>query len=570
MKRLLLLLLALALVVAEVGASGLDFQNAGDFTSIKIMYSTGNDVPYNTLTWVQSSVGGNNYVHTHAVSFGSLGFSNTNPIAMTYAAATVTATSTNTVINLYDSSGTQIYSTSTLQGTSGIRWEVEIIGGTAYVYADGIFVKNSTPLSVNPSYISFGTIYTGSANYDSYWDDVIYGSSENKYIFGNPESNVYILKKDMINTAATGLAFANGTVVNSNNMTTTWGRSNITYAGNETIVLENVDTGTIYGTRYTGTASAGTVSWALADEIFNSGAPYGRYYVTIPGSNSYSEEIWYLGSGATISFNQNTYSQQDLATMTYAIDGAYWDTSTYSYSIDVISGTTGSTVHTQAITASSGTDTYTFTSTDPQGVYYAVVKATPNAGGDAIWMNYDYATLSAYLTLTGYVNNETAMVLSGANVNITQNSVVTSQTTTTDGNYTATGFLTGSPVVINVTKSGYSQYYVQFTPMVAKSIPLNITLNSTTPPYTGLGGGGINRDGIFDGTTITKGYGRPIEGVTDHLKNATYGDYCTNVSNMAGWYKFDESNGCILTSGRLYDVWGEKVGYSGGNYTVVV
>jgi len=563
MKRPLLLLVALALVVAGVGALSEDFQTVGYLNNIGC-YGTGTG----TCTWVQSAVGGNSYIDTTAQLYNYHGFRNLYPSQTTYAAATLLSSTVYFGVSLYDASGTPIYQNNigNFGTVSPVRVEVQVTGGKAYIYENGILAVTSGTLTTNPSYIMFGPASDGTT---TSFDDFIYGSSENRYIFGNPESNVYILKRDMINTAATGLAFANGTVVNSNNMTTTWGRSNITYAGNETIVLENVDTGTIYGTRYTGTASAGTVSWALADEIFNSGAPYGRYYVTIPGSNSYSEEIWYLGSGATISFNQNTYSQQDLATMTYSIDGAYWDTSTYSYSIDVISGTTGSTVHSQAITASSGTDTYTFTSTDPQGVYYAVVKATPNAGGDAIWMNYDYATLSAYLTLTGYVNNETAMVLSGANVNITQNSVVTSQITTADGNYTATGFLTGSPVVINVTKSGYHQYYVQFTPMVAKSIPLNITLNSTTPSYTGLGIGGVIRDGIFDGTTITKGYGRPIQSATAHARNTTFGDSCTNVSNMAGWYKFDESNGCILTSGRLYNVWSEKTGYSGGNYTVV-
>ena len=293
-----------------------------------------------------------------------------------------------------------------------------MIGGEAYIYRNGIFKAKSAPLSVNPSYVGFGTTTSNHFGICD-WDDIVYGDTENKYIFGNPESESFILKKDFVTPASTGFAFSNFTTISSNNMTSTWGKTNITYSGNESVVLMNVDTGTIYSYQYTIYSAFGVIQWPLNEAIFNSGAPYGRYYVTIPGSNSYSEEIWYIGSGATISFNQNTYSQQDVATMTYSISGAYWDTSTYSYSIDVISGTTGSTVHSQAITASSGTDTYTFTSTDPQGVYYAVVKATPNAGGDAIWMNYDYATLSAYLTLTGYVNNETAMVLSGANVNIT-------------------------------------------------------------------------------------------------------------------------------------------------------
>ena len=106
--------------------------------------------------------------------------------------------------------------------------------------------------------------------------------------------------------------------------------------------------------------------------------------------------------------------------------------------------------------------------------------------------------------------------------------------------------------------------------MVAKNIPLNFTLNSTTPTYTGLGIGGVARDGILTGTTITSGYGRPIGGATCYLRNQTGGESCTNVTNTAAWYLFDEGNGCVLTSARLYDVWCSKLGYSNSpNYTVV-
>jgi hypothetical protein len=228
-------------------------------------------------------------------------------------------------------------------------------------------------------------------------------------------------------------------------------------------------------------------------------------------------------------------------------------------------------VDTQAVSASSGTFTYTFTDSNPQGEYYAVIGATPNTGGDFIWMQYDYAALEAYVKFLGYVNTaQNATAITGANVSFTQNGLVSNSFSGIDGNYTADGFLTGAVLTINVTAPGYSQYYVSLTQMVAKSISLNITLNATAPAYTGLGIGGIARAGLFDGTTITKGYGEPIATATCYSKNTTHSDFCTATSNNAGWYLFDEGVGCILTTKRVYDVWCQKIGYGNSqNYTVV-
>ena len=148
----------------------------------------------------------------------------------------------------------------------------------------------------------------------------------------------------------------------------------------------------------------------------------------------------------------------------------------------IYSGNTWNVIDTQSITASSGTFSYTFTENDPQGEYYAAVVATPTVGGDGIWLDYGYAALNAYSTFTGYVNAaQNATAISGANVSFSQNGIVSNSFSGFDGNYTATGFMTGTSLVINVTQSGYSQYYVSFIPMVAKSISLNITLNATAP-----------------------------------------------------------------------------------------
>lgn len=560
MKRLLLALVLCLVVGAGAGATQVTFQNAADVTT-RTNCTVGGYCSWNpaepsggnSAYYINSGVAGNDVYNILASSSQT-----------TYAAGTLVSSCSAfgaSRIGLMTSSKTLTGMGSFSMSTSG-RYEIYSYGTSASLYKDGIHVSDIT-IANNPFYVGFGAYsWSGGAIGCALWDDIVYGDTENKYIIGAPATNLFVIKKDMISPAASGLYFINDTLVSNSNMTNTWARGNVTYAGNETIVLQNVETGTNYGTRYTGTASAGTVSWALADEIFNSGAPYGRYYVTIPGSGAYSEEIWYLGSGATISFDKSDYSGQDTATMTYNVLGAYWDTSTYSYSIDVVSGTTGATMHSEAISASSGTSSYTFASTDPLGVYYGIVKATKHSDGSVIWMNYDYAELTSYVTIEGYINDaETGLPINNAHINITQNSIINNLTTTADGNCSATYYLSGAPITINATAPLHRQYTYTFTPLSAQTINLNITLTNLTPSITGLGIGGVARD---------TAYGRPLASVSVWLINTTNAETNTKSTSMTGWYLCDEGTTCFLTTKRPYEVWGSKIGYSNSpNYTAV-
>jgi protocatechuate 3,4-dioxygenase beta subunit len=202
-------------------------------------------------------------------------------------------------------------------------------------------------------------------------------------------------------------------------------------------------------------------------------------------------------------------------------------------------------------------------------VYYAVLIRTSGSNGD--WMNFDYAELNSYISFEGYVNDQDGNHLDGANVNISQNTVISDTTTIADGNYTASpGFYSGTSTLINVTKSGYTQYYASLIPMVAKTVPLNFTLVDSTPTSTGLGIGGVARDGILTGSVITFGYGRPISDATVYLVNTSNGESYTKTTNNAGYYLCDEGASCFLTTKRPYDVWGEKARYDNSpNYTAV-
>lgn len=496
-------------------------------------------------------------------------FENVNPMTFDYAAwdhiggggfGVFSAT-------LYDASHNSIQSFT--DGNQNGRFEIKIVGMTPKLYLNGSLTATGSAIAVYPSYIRFST----SANTDAHIDNILVGETD-QHVVGALPSNWTIIR-DFITPTSTGVYALNPNtgawvLKNSANFAIDADTSSFdTIYTNESFYIVDPHGTIINTTTITNTTPRNRVSYSLT-QFFLESQKYGEFLARFGGS-SVESPFRVIGNGASISYDKDSYSQQDTAIITYSITSTYWDTSTYDYSIGIISATTGTVVNSQSITTMAGTTTYKFTSSDQQGVYYAVVIATVRATSEDIWMNYDYAEVNAYVTFYGWVNDaQTAAVISSANVSIVQGSIISNTITDANGNYSATGFLTGATLIFNVTAAGHSQYSKSLIPLIGKSIPLNFTLNSTTPSYTGIGIGGVHRDGIFDGTSIIHGYGRPIPGASAYLKNTTNGDYCTNTSNNAGWYLFDEGNGCILTSGRLYDVWSTKTGYSNSpNYTVV-
>jgi len=181
--------------------------------------------------------------------------------------------------------------------------------------------------------------------------------------------------------------------------------------------------------------------------------------------------------------------------------------------------------------------------------------AAPVAGGDDLWMNYDTAELTGYMKFEGKViNGENETVINGANVSIWQGTTYFNHITSVDGNYTTdAAFYSGATTYINVTADCFYQYTYSFTPLEAKTIPLNFTLTPLNPVHSGLAVLGTDRD-----TT----YGRPIPYATNTVYNTTYGESYSVTANGAGWYLLDAGDGAYLTDGRLYFVMGSKAGYS--------
>jgi hypothetical protein len=212
--------------------------------------------------------------------------------------------------------------------------------------------------------------------------------------------------------------------------------------------------------------------------------------------------------------------------------------------------TAGTTLQTYSLNSQTGTESLQLNPTTyPAGVYYAEVIATDSSGNKNI-MNYAAMQVTGYSYISGYVMNETGMVLPGAAVNVTQGSATETENSNSNGSYTmSTGWLTGGALTVFTNKTGYTNDTRSFSPLAAGNILLNITLFSTTPSYSGAAIGGVVRDDQ---------YGNPIVGATYHTLNGTDTTCTTNIAGV-----------CInnnLMANALYNVSGSKTGYGNSTY----
>jgi len=562
MKRLLLLLLALALC-SPISALSLDFQNYGDTTDVVCTgTATGS-----SCVWIESATGGNNYMSVFAGNDEN-NMINKYPSAITYAAATMVVSGgahagSHFTIRLYDSAMNSIYTYGTGSYSFPIgRYEVKVVGGTAYLYRDGVLYANSTPLEVNPSYIGFGAYQAAFPYSPSYsgWDDCIWGDLESKYILGMPETNAggsyaFNLKKSIIDPASSGLENSyTHAIVNSYNMTTTFSKNN---AASETMYLKHSGTGEIVGTE-TVSGYTGSVVWPLTEDVFTkitSAAPYGSYYAYLSGDTaSLSPSIQYISGGAYIVFGESLYTTGDQATYSWNIDDDVYSLP-YTFGLKIIDAY-GVVHESDSSIAQSASGAYTWKESDDDGVYYIALTAT-DSGGNEIWLAYDYATVTGYLTFTGNVlDAETGLPIPVANVSFLQGTVVSNTNTVVDGNYTtgSAAFGAGLPIIFNISAPpNYDIWNFTMTPIATKTVHLDFSLPPLAWNVSGVALTGVVRDDT---------YRRPLGGVTVTMTNASHGTTHISVTNTAGGYKIDNNHNGTLISGWCYRINSTLTGYS--------
>ena len=538
MKRSFLILIAIAILITSVSANtALNFQQPADFTAQINCIGTG------TCIWYESTTGGNNYMQQ---SSGNPRIINTVAQPMTYAAITHLSGSCCGPV-LYDSGMTLQWQDGTCGDSLG-RGEVKVIGGTAYFYWNGVLKTSSGALAQNPSYIGWWLAS------DSV-DDAVWGSSapldsnaSDKYVYGMPETQTngtpyYIIMKDFINPAASGFYTGGGALLNSHHFTSTFSKGN---NNNDTIYLQGYTTGVNVLSNSTGSAYTGTISWDL-DTFFASNPNYGLYAMHSTSSLKYSDLISYIGNGATISWNQPTYAQGDTgAIITVVASGGYWNPALYDYRVDVLD-VFGAVQASYPVTTQTQTISHTWATDQAIGVYYAVIIAKPKtAGSSDIWMNYAICDVNAYLTITGYVKNgETASVISGASVNISQGVDTNDVITSASGNYSISGLAQGANLAIDVGAAGYENYTDNFLPLRVGTLQLNFTLLPTSHTYSGIAIGGIVR---------TTPYNQTVDSATVHIGNTTApgGNY-TVTTNGAGYYIQN-----YLPNNYWWEIWGSK------------
>jgi hypothetical protein len=336
----------------------------------------------------------------------------------------------------------------------------------------------------------------------------------------------------------------------------------------ENVVIKYVSTGTTVNTT-TVTAVGNQIQYNIADFLntttsLGATLPSGMYTVSFQNSPAITSPFWIISSGASLGWNSQTYSVGDTGTVNYAISNSYWLPTLYTYKIK-IEDVYGNVVQTTPISVQSGSITYTFSSSNNQGIYYAEIDATPIGGGTSRTMNHAYTTLNSYMTLYGTVYSAQSLsTISGAIISINQSGTSTNNVATSGatGNYTVNGYLSGSSINTTVTASGYVPYTYTFIPLSAKTVNLNFTLEPIAPSFTGIGIGGVARDST---------YGQPISGASILIKNITNSQSYIKTTNLAGWYLCDNGASCSLINNVLYSINGTASGHSNSTtYNVVV
>jgi hypothetical protein len=142
-----------------------------------------------------------------------------------------------------------------------------------------------------------------------------------------------------------------------------------------------------------------------------------------------------------------------------------------------------------------------------------------------------------------------------------QSGIIQNVNSSTDGNYTTGGFITGAALTVNASGSGYRQYNYSFTPLVSKTVSLNISLVPSSPTFSSTSIGGVDRDTV---------YGQPISGARVTVRNTSTSESYYQTTSFTGWYLCDAGATCTITAARPYDVWGSIAGWANSTVYAVV
>ena len=557
-------LLGLILCISPVSAWLESFEGATSFT-----YSTGTSGGHGSATARQLisnttpnwnfSMGGD----SGSASYPVTGIVSLNPYPNNLAPTQFFAwTDTNVItytgvgiypiyILFYDNSGNYINATPDIStyivNNKGSRFWLQRNGANGQIdlWQDGSDVWSGISYTaITPSTFAFEyTVNNGGgqvANASLVIDDIVAATTADGYVISGIPTSWYI-QHDTLGYSVDGVYNGYGNVANTTYMETTWGSL---LGGVHTINL--LDPNGIVRQSQTVSGYSGVADFNIASFVA-SGAPYGVYTLQFSGSTDKDTQIQYISTGATVAFNQRTYSQSDTMNITYSISTQYYSPNIYTYKL-AIQNTYGQYVSNTSLTNPNGSVLIPLTNSSfTQGVYFAEIVATPNDGGDII-MTMDYATVTSYVYFTGYVlNAETAAPFS-AHINLTQGTSTQTVISAANGTWSSSNnWVIGAPIYIDTEPAGYYPTLINFTPQVSREIPLNLSVMPLNRSCVGVCIGGLVTDNAYHIPLANAGV----------IAINTTNNYSSSIyTNVAGYYVFND-----LNNFDYYDVTASLLGY---------
>ena len=446
------------------------------------------------------------------------------------------------------------------------RMEVVIAGTTIYTYWDGVLSDTNLNQPLTSIYY-FGVDYSF-LFIDDYSSDMLY--TDTSLISAPPHT--FVINRDLLSTVTREYNAAGGVANNSylnlqfsiGPYADGWSISNPPNSRYHVIVTS--PSGKQTSDTYINFSQYGSACGIIpisfnSSYVDNSPLEYGVYAVYLrdatTGSVRSSDYFTVTAAlGSIVSWGKGSYGNGETATISYSIPTAYYDTTAYTYNIEVVS-IYGTVIGTQPISSQTGSVSIPLNGATP-GVYYAELNAVPVSTTTNYMLAQSATEVSAYVTFNGYVmNEETADTLSGANITVSQGTNALSQFSASTGAWNSSNnWLTGTPITVTTNLSGYTDNVRILTPLASGEIPFNISMVPTTHTYTGVAIGGIVRDNQ---------YGNPVTSATVNVYNTSTSESYNNVTNIAGYYLVNN-----LVGNRLYNVSSTKSGYSNSTIAQVV
>jgi len=284
------------------------------------------------------------------------------------------------------------------------------------------------------------------------------------------------------------------------------------------------------------------------------GYNYGLYQweLTKNGQLMDYDYLYYVPPSETsyLAFNKETYTSNEIGTITYDIANPDFSSHNYYIKIFDIYGNEKKKWH---VTKESGSISFD-TSELGTGTYYAILMQY----SDPVELAYDMTQIEEKVDIEGVsYNAKSETVLGTVNVNASQGTVWHNTTTNvTTGYYNLTDFIVDEAIQMNASKTNYIHNNFSFTPLQSGLYNIDLFL---LPDENHIN---INPPAIV-GLVQSYPFYQNVSEATVNLWNDTIGLATNNTTNSMGYFQFILDNTSMQTSDIVnetfnsseYDTW---------------